>query len=55
MKKVKIGGNDCMNLCEASYIIERVYDYYSDEDSDVSRRLKTILKKIDYLIEHCSK
>ena len=54
MKKVKIGGYDCMNLCEASHIIERVYDYYSGEDSNVSRRLETILKKIDYLIENCS-
>ena len=55
MKKVKIGGYDCENLYEARLIIERVYDYYSGEDSDVSRRLETILKKIDYLTEHCSK
>ena len=44
-----------MNLCEARHIVERVYDYYSGEDSNVSRRLETILNKIDYLIEHCSK
>jgi hypothetical protein len=54
MKKVKIDCFDYERLKEARFLIGKVYDYYSGEDSDVSRRLQTILKKIDYLLEHCS-
>lgn len=55
MKKVKIDWFDYDKLKEARFLIEKVYDYYSGEDSNVSRRLETILKKIDYLLENCSK
>ena len=54
MKKIKIDCFDYERLKEARFLIDKVYDYYSGEDSNVSRRLKTILKKIDYLLEHCS-
>lgn len=53
MKKVKIGLYDCGKLQEAKKIICDIYEYYYDENSDVSRRLETILKKIDYLLDSC--
>jgi hypothetical protein len=51
MKKVKIDCFDYEKLKEARFLIGQVYDYYSGEDSNVSRRLETILKKTDYLID----